>query len=433
MVLNNFAVAKAEFGSVDEAIYLLNLLLKEKFCRTEIVYFNLAQINMRLGKNKEANHLLLKSYEVDKSLYRVRKPYIDSLDRLISKYKNIEIIDMVSSMPDHFYLDHCHLLPEGQHVLAEKIQIALKKYLSNEKSSSTISNVLYNPELGIGNTKSFHEYFNTYANYSINQIVAEVAELRNKVDANEYGENELLSNLRSNDEILNALRYSLKHPCFSTVRDVLNAPLMYPSDIGRFPEYFILRFLIPYVRLHESKPHLYNRFNPELGLIHSSKKMKSILPENTIVSVSDVSPNLSSGDAAERILLTLDKVGELLSAHLEKGNQIFERTKATIYWYVRESLRFGSHSRISMLYDRVSLEYIAEGLLYAGVLDDSIGGINTVKIKSFIEFVEQVTKIHESYCAAFVAGKGRNKLIIQYDEALKNSVLELNYITAKSL
>jgi hypothetical protein len=126
---------------------------------------------------------------------------------------------------------------------------------------------------------------------------------------------------------------------------------MYPSDIGRFPENFILRFLIPYVEQHESKPHLISRFNPELGLIHSSKKMKSILPENTICYVSDGVPYFSSEYAVERILLTLDKVGELLIAHLEKGNQIFERTKATIFWYVRESLRFGSHSRISMLYD----------------------------------------------------------------------------------
>ena len=66
-----------------------------------------------------------------------------------------------------------------------------------------------------------------------------------------------------------------------------------------------------------------------------------------------------------------------LIQHLINGNQIYNRTKATIFWYVRETLRFGSHSRYSMRYDRLTLEYIAEGLALAKILNHNLGNKKT--------------------------------------------------------
>lgn len=424
VILNNYAVTKAELGDYDEAIYLLNLLLKEKFCRAEIVYFNLAQINKRLGKDSQASEFLLRSYELDESLYRIREPYKRVLNSLAAKFKNVEIIDM-SDIPDQLFLDHCHLLPEGQNLIAKKIQKSLQKYLPNENSTLVICNNLYNPELGIGNTTKFHEYFNTYASYSVSQISAEVDDLRKQIDDIKGNQKQVLGNIRCSNELKNAIEYCLKHPCFPRIQDILNAPPIYPSDIGRFPEYFVLRFLMPYVKFYESNLTLMPKFDAELNLIHSSESILSILPERVIPHLKSVEPNIHKHKEGY-VKLVLDKVVDQLDSHLKKRNQIFERIKSTIFWYVRESLRFGSHSRISMLYDRLALEYIAEGLLFASILNYSNGYNFRTQIELLISYVERATKIHESFCQRFsFEVKDRNQLIADYDESLSKLHEEL--------
>ncbi len=425
VILNNYAVAKAEAGYSDEAIYLLSLLMKERLCRKEIIYFNLAQIKRVQGQASESDEYLVASYEADKSLYRIRAPYVKVLDEIAEEFENIDIIDMGSFLPDDLYLDHCHLLPEGQRKLASRVQLLMKKYSISGHSNANILNELYNPELGLGNLAGFNDYFNTYAPYSENQISIEVASLTMQLESCIPSDNVDLDLLEATNETKNAINYCLRHPCFPRAQDVILAPPICPSDIGRFPEYFIVRHLIPYLRLHESKPHLFNRFNLTLGLVHGSDKMLSILPEKTIPFVSPIDPEFLIDNESQRIRLILDKTSALLIAHLKKGNQIYERIKSTIYWYVRESLRFGSHSRISMLYDRLSLEYIAEGLVIAGVLDDFLAGHNTPEIMRLISFVERAALIHEDFCLRFTKGNDIKSMLIQYDEKLNELALEL--------
>ncbi len=425
VVLNNYAVAKAEYGYADEAIFLLSLLMKEKLSRKEIIYFNLAQIKRMQGLTSEYDEYLVASYEADKSLYRIRAPYVKVLDELADEFKNIDVLDMSSFLTDDLYLDHCHLLPEGQCELADRVQLIMQKFSIHGHSNATILNALYNPELGLGNLAEFNDYFNTYAPYSENQISTEVASLTIQLESCIPPDNVDLDLLEATNEIKNAINYCLRHPCFPRVQDVVLAPPICSSDIGRFPEYFIIRHLIPYFRLHESKPHLFNRFNSTLGLVHGSDKLLNILPEKAISFVSPVGPAFQMDSESQRIRLILDKTSALLITHLKKGNQIFERIKSTIYWYVRESLRFGSHSRISMLYDRLLLEYIAEGLVIAGVLDDFLVGHNAPKIMRLISFVERATLIHEDFCLRFTKGGDIKSLLIQYDEKLNELALEL--------
>lgn len=425
VVLNNYAVAKAEAGDAYEAIFLLSLLMKEKLSRKEIVYFNLAQIKRMQGQALESDAHLADSYEADKSLYRIRAPYVKVLDELAKEFENIDVLDMSSFLTDDLYLDHCHLLPEGQRELAYRVQLIMQKFSIRGHSNATILNVLYNPELGLGNSAEFNEYFNTYAPYSEDQIATEVASLKVQLESGDLFDNANLDLLDATNETKNAIRYCLKHPCFPNARDVICAPPICASDVGRFPEYLIIRYLIPFIRLHESKSHLSDRFNPTLGLIHRSDKMVGILPEKTIPLVRLVDSAFPMDVNSERVRQILDKTTALLIAHLKNGNQIFERIKSTIYWYVRESLRFGSHSRISMLYDRLSLEYIAEGLVIAGVLDDFLAGRNAPEIMRLVSFIERAALIHEDFCLRFTKGGDIKSLLIQYDEKLNELALEL--------
>lgn len=92
ILVNNYAVAKAEIGNTDESIYLLNLLLKEKSVRREILLFNLAHIYKYCQDELAYSDLIDQSYESDQSLYRVRRPYLEVLDKISKKYPDIKVV-----------------------------------------------------------------------------------------------------------------------------------------------------------------------------------------------------------------------------------------------------------------------------------------------------------------------------------------------------
>ena len=82
---------------------------------------------------------------------------------------------------------------------------------------------------------------------------------------------------------------------------------------------------------------------------------------------------------------------------LPKENQIYDRRKYTMYWYFRESIKFGTQSRNSMFYNFIELQNIYE----AAVL--SIGLSKYIKSKQINYFeniklkIEQISKLNEEF------------------------------------
>ena len=115
----------------------------------------------------------------------------------------------------------------------------------------------------------------------------------------------------------------------------------------------------------------------------------------------------------------IKKSRSLLLGHLEEGSQIFERKKTTIFWYFRETLRFGSHSRISMLYDRVLLEYLAEALIVAFLIDKN-GDLK--KSKVVIKIINNLKKTVDTHQSLLLIHKNdyRSTDIEKYSITLKS-------------
>jgi hypothetical protein len=418
LVVNNYSIVQAELGNTSEAIYLLELLLKERGVRKEILLYNLAQIYKQLGNQQIYSELMTNSYESDESLYRIRSPYLDAIDNMASKYLGVRVLDMESVLADKYYLDHCHPLPDGQKKLSEKIINYLSEFGIRGNKTASIENILYNPELSRGNVLSFHDYFKTYSLLSEFEIVKGVEILSECL--NDLGDIDRSSrNLASVPQaIIDSINYYLRHPCFSTVADVIKSPPRYPMDVGRFPEYFLIRYLIPYIRIHEGNELLVRRFSGDLGLLRSSQSLEEVLPKGADKFIDVNTSQIEMGDEELKLISILSKVSHLLSEHLIKKNQIFERTKTTIFWYVRESLRFGAHSRYSMLYDRLLLEFLAEGLAVAGVVDAGTGYKKANEIVVLINILESTIKTHEKYCAQFSLKNDTGNLLISYDNEL---------------
>ena len=422
LILNNYAVAKAELGEVEEAIYLFGLIVKESAVRKEIALYNLAQTKKVCSDQKGYSDFLLKSFESDESLYRIRLPYIQVLDKLSQRFPSVIVVDMEDEVSDDLYLDHCHPLPEGQVTISNAIMEKLSKLNIKGSYKSKITNILYNPELSLGNLSEFHHYFKTYANLTESDIAKYVKNLiENLKDV--YTDEALLLDLPR--EIKTAFEYYLRHPFFPRLYDTLQLPPKYPSDIGRFPEFFIIRSLIPYLRVHELNPLLADRFKETPGLLRTSSQLISILPLKSLAYLAEDLRQKDSSYDEIRLSLIILKSKELLISHLQVGCQIYERKKSTIFWYVREALRFGAHSRVSMLYDRLLIEFIAEGLAVAGVIDYELKRKKSVEIESLAKILHEIVRLHEKFCSHYLQSRDDSKIINDYNAGLSHILKKL--------
>lgn len=425
LVSNNYAVAKAESGNYEEATYLLQLLLKEAGVRKEIILFNLSQIKKLQGDMKEAERLMTESFESDTSLYRVRAPYIKAIDSLVEKYSFVKSVDMYSLIPDEYYLDHCHPLPAGQRILADAIAEKFAELGITGNNKAAIKNILYNPEFANGNKSFFHDYFKTFAPFSEVEISNQLDVFRKMYDAS-ANSNTIPELSTATREMKTAFEYYLRHPVFTSFEDILRFPPKYPSDIGRFPEYFVIRHLIPYVAFYESVKESDTTIGFEHGILRSSEDLLFVLPEESRSLVDKAPIQVDVVYEEKRIIRILDKVNKLLLQHLSLGNQVYNRTKSTIFWYVRETLRFGSHSRFSMRYDRMLLEYLAEGLVVAKILNQHLGKNHTSEINELVNALNATVSIHNDYCSRFKLSENNSVLLENYDQALRNIHVQLN-------
>ena len=416
LVANNIAVVKAQKRLFLEAEYILNLLLKENYARKEIIYYNLSQISYLKNNNTEYLKYKKLSYENDTSLYRIRQKYKNKLEEIKKENREVDYINMSQMIKQSHFIDHCHPIPEGQKMLADAIlkKIKNKDFKGNKKAR--IENKLYNPELFKGNFQKFDVYYKTFSSISDNQIKSLVNEV---LIENEKKINDIKLNAIShqNSELESAIKYYAKHPIFESLADLKINPPEIRSDIGRFPEYFLVRVIIPYIVEIENNGDFKKFFNHDI--FRSSNNLKNILPSESIEKISPYPKELNSSKDLTRFNRIIKKSRSLLLGHLEEGSQIFERKKTTIFWYFRETLRFGSHSRVSMLYDRVLLEYLAEALIVAFLIDKKW---NLKKSKVVIKIINNLKKTvdtHQKFCFLIHKNDYRSTDIEKYSITLK--------------
>lgn len=421
IVANNFAVCAAREGDLEESERLLTLLLKERNARKEILLYNLAQVRRLAGDEQGYEKHMVESFESDCSMYRIRSPYRQALDKIAKRFNSgVKMIDIGSPVSADMYVDHCHPRPDGQAIIADNVSRELDRLGLTGGHRAEVENILYNPELAFGNTTEFYKYFKSYAPYDkkrIRQSIKSLAKACARTGDDDLKES--MDFMRQPREIRWALEYHMKHPCFPTLGDLLRAGHEHPADVGRFPEFFLYRYLIPFLRLHREDEKLNSRFNHSLNLLREPESLAAVLPPLAREVVSTDAPEIDSELDRKRIPAILARVEKLLLSHLRQGNQIHERIKTTIFWYFRETLRFGSHSRTSMRYDRPMLEYTAEALAVAGVLDSRLDAKWAERIEFLIKTLEECAAMHEKHCENFSLATPDPELLKKYDKDLK--------------
>ncbi len=419
LVTNNYAVCIAEQGNFEEAESLFILLLKEKGVRREIILFNLANVYGMKGNYELYRQYLHESYESDQSMYRIRSPYLDAIDRITEHFGNgVHVFDLATFIDDSLFVDHTHPLREGQEMIANKIIDCLKSCGIAGSNIALINNKLFNPELALGNTTEFFTYYRTYEPFKVNEIYEYIDKIKKRFNLNDYKSDEKIILEGLPKELKTALEYHLMHPCFPSLRFLLHNGPQYPSDVGRFPEFFICRYLIPYLNLFEKDSAFGGLFSSANGVLRHSYELLAILPTEVAPLVSLEHPFIDTAVESLRLPAILLACRQAILAHLRRGNQIYERMKTTIFWYFRETLRYGSHSRISMRYDRTILEYTAEALVVAYILNSRLEQSWGDEIKELARLLEEIVSIHEHYCQKFSTINQSEDILKEYNQRL---------------
>jgi len=428
IVTHNYAMACARQGRNGESLALLELLLKEPAVRREIVFFNKAYILKSMGDQAGAEESLSEAYSSDSSMYRVQQSHLDAIDRLAFANKDIvRLVDM-SVFCDDDFIDHCHVVSAAQEKLADMIEKALRdKNAIRGTMSAHIEPRLLNLELALGNTASFFGYYRVYANVTTDQIRRDINTLRRDIGEGETLSDRALSMI--SDSVAKTVEYCRRHPCFADIRDFLHLPPETQLDVGRFPEYFLMRRLAPYLEaaIHEAPAAQVLSSVP--GLLRSGVALSNIIPAaagGAVLEIPQIDGIVDKAWAARII----SEVHSSLRKHLEQGPRIYERLETTIFWYFREVLRWGPHSRVSMRYERMVLEFMAESLAVGSWLDLKTGAGKDGEIITLAEALVRIVRIHEKYCFQFKAGEDNVALLASYGAALKDELtaLQKNYI-----
>jgi hypothetical protein len=425
LAAHNFAICQAKLGEFTEAKLLLELIAKERAARKEIVLYNLAMLARQMGDEALFRERLDEAYEGDESMYRIRAPYKQAVDRIAERFKRVHVITLADFIADSDFVDHCHPLPQAQRRLSDQIiSSGAFASLANGNHPLEIENHLFNPEYAEGNETEFHVYFRSFSALSREEIERNVERLQTSAKTDGWEK----AFAETPEDIRNALDYALSHPAFSNYRHVLRLGPAYPSDVGRFPEFFVIRALLPFLKDAQAMPDLQDVLGTDGFPLRQSNDLIGILPEGARDWVAQEVQRLDDDEMTDWCDSILARVAQDLQSHLAKGNQVHHRIKSTIFWYFREVLRFGAHSRVSMRYERVLLEAMAEALAVAAYFDAKTDKKRRADIESLISALAKVVGIHEKYCVAFAPDQNAISLLADYDGELKSALLRLGAV-----
>ena len=324
---NNLAVLHAERGEYPAAVQALEQILPVDI-RPEIVLFNLYRIELHNGNAARAREFRRRAFERDQSIYRAREPYRDTVRRIATKYPHVELVSMSGFVGSFDFIDHCHLTEDKQSELAASIAEKLAG-LPHGTHSADLDTCAVTPEYAFGATGT----------------LSDLLYLRER--PRDGDRNRIADEARS-------------HPLFRDGADIAARPPYLDGELGRFGDAYVTRLLAPYLARSERYPQL-AELAARLGVAPLASRM-ALLPTSVRDRInSEHDANISMD--LDRIAKIKTAIVEQLSALVASAPQMGKRYRTIMYRYFRESVRFGSHSRLSMLYDRAALETAAEAVL----------------------------------------------------------------------
>ena len=334
---NNLAVLLAEAGKTKEALKLLQTLADAPGARREIALYNQARIEMNTGNKETAFSLLERAMESDSSNYRIREPYRNILHDLKKTFPDLNYIDLAAQAFSREFIDHCHFRESAQYQLAEKLADIIAPIAKGDLRAELLTCPV-TPEYAFGNDQLLSAFF-----YRGRTAVT-----------GDVGEDHL--------RISDAAR---RHPLFADGAEIAERPPRLLGELGKMADAYVNRLLSPYLE-YANRHGLLSLFNSSFKPEDLYSRMQT-MPEKS-QEVIGCEKELTLAASQEKIAAVKSNIIENLKQFLKGDVSMGHRYRTMMYWYFRESARYGAHSRPSMLYDRIAIDSAAEAVMGVAVM-----------------------------------------------------------------
>jgi len=366
-----------------------------------IIYYNLYLCESYNNNNREADQYLKKSYSDDYSLYRVKNEYREKLREISLEY-NVSLLDMGTLVNSNDFIDYCHPTKAGHQKIADKLHAIINAggnaspvHLSIEKRDF-ISKLL-SPDYFFHPKENYVDYYYIDDFISDISIQKSITALMRKYTMEDVYASPLLTKDVSNHLtrcLTNFIASNYKHPIFNNELDITNKLIPYSHEILVTPENYLSRLLYNYYLLFEEKT-LSSMKNIEgfdkKYIERSSFYAKIILRNNEKSLETKINLSLSYYKAIYKKLLDLLACSNIFS------NIIHKRKREIIFWYTREAFRYGTHSRLSMLYDRLTIDHCIESIVVLLVISFANNFNSFDKLIHLLRSMQVLIDIHEDH------------------------------------
>ena len=416
---NNLAVIYAEKNpekSKNELKSLLNIFKKYD----PIIYYNLYLLEKKQNI-LEANKYLDLSYSKDFSLYRIQNEYRNSLRELHDRF-HISYLDLKDILNETDFIDYCHPKSEAHKKIADNIINLIHKNFESFKNSTKkfYTNKLVSPDYFNDSTKNFVDYYFIEKNISKNEIKKNLFYLLNQHKFDEFSTNKLIQKYlkdRNKCYIINFITTNTIHPIFT--KSLLSKEIYLPlqNEIFSLPENYIYRIMFNYVVFFEEN--ISDKIISKKKLNLNSKFYKKIILRNSSFSLKlplFLEKNYQE-EIEKKLYLYINQQNKLFK------DDIFNRLKTIIFWYTRESFKYGTLSRSSMLYNRSSIDKLVESLVVLIIIEFKNKG---KKIELYIQILIvllSLIDIHETHVDRYLVQKDFDHF--RYDKDLNDNKKKL--------
>ena len=383
-----------------------------------IFHYNLARLYESLGRKGQAQNESELSCETDRSLYRIQDPYRACLAELASEFR-LPLVDLAELLSPDDFVDYCHPTARGHAKIAHALQQVISAGVPTTTCAKPCEDLFPSPAYYSYPRTTIVEY------YGIEQPVERerlATLLRSIISALSFEEFEDPACIRrrlfahsSSDTlqryVLNFLVSNSGHPIFNDKLDLLGAHLPLAHEIFTFPEFFLYRLLYNYAAGLESEA------GGTPGPLTAEQYAALILRKNKLPLDAPIC------ESKEYAAAVAGKLRRCLMSSSIFENRIGVRAKTIMYWYTREAFRYGTHSRLSMLYDRVPLDWFSESLLVLSLISLRRNLCLEDNIEEVRSGLAALAEIHDGYCSNFL-----KKGVIdaaEYEDALKSRRLSL--------
>jgi lysophospholipase L1-like esterase len=393
---HNIACARARRGD-DTSESQLRALLGEYESYDSTVLYNVAMLRRCQGDREAADQLLDAAYEKDTSIYRVRRKYREVIEGFAS-VNGVRVLDLAPILKSCHFVDYCHPTGEGHDEIARAVAALIRsdRPPRHRSEGSWYGVSLPTPNYVHQPGQTLLDYYCIDWPIAQDRIAAAIAAFGRADAAADAGENA--------DEIdrcvANFFRANGQHPIFTADLDLSGAWMPRSHEILSFPEQFLYRVLYNYSVAFEVDG-LAGRLSAAALLEpvrFSSAAYRQIIMRGTD---DDLTAELDVTRAYFDAIV--NKIGhQLASADLIYRVTIGPRLRTVLTWFTREAFRYGTQSRMSMLYARWDIERIVEGLIVAIVIAARRGDDRALgRLDGLLRHVLSLLQVHERHARRY--------------------------------